>query len=249
MTIARLDILLMSVLVIIGLWLDFKERINPTVDIESKSTHGKFIDERDGERYRTIKIGSQVWMAENLRYDVPNGVGISDTVNFNNPSKKYGRLYSWFTVMRLPDNRDSLQSFITHGLPFHQGICPNAWHVPSDDEWKQLEINLGISPELVDSVNWRSPILSSRLNPETKRQTKEIRNKISRFNILPAGGYFDDFDMMGEAAFFWSSTISLNRNDGAIWRVISDWSLGVMRNYDIPNYNVSCRCVKNAHNI
>ena len=74
-------------------------------------------DARDGKYYRTVTIGTQVWMAENLDYETP-----SSFVNPSFPSSVYGRFYGWTTA---------------------NSVCPLGWHLPSDIEWTTLENTLG----------------------------------------------------------------------------------------------------------
>ena len=107
-------------------------------------TYGTLIDTRDQQTYKTVKIGTQWWMAENLNYNVQPSYCPEDT-----PAncEKYGRLYSWLTAM------DTLEEFSsnTKGCNMHskcstfvptRGICPEGWHLPDDMEWKELLINI-----------------------------------------------------------------------------------------------------------
>ena len=98
---------------------------------------GTFTDSRDGQTYRTVRIGNQTWMAENLNYDVPD---VSTDVCYNNnptSCNTYGRLYDWATVMGLPSTCNS-NTCASQVQTRHQGICPAGWHVPSDAEWTAL---------------------------------------------------------------------------------------------------------------
>jgi uncharacterized protein (TIGR02145 family) len=93
-------------------------------------TVDKFKDARDGQIYKFVKIGNQIWMAENLNYYTSSG-----SWYYNNDSaaysKPYGRLYLWETVM----NGESASDAVPSGV---KGICPNGWHFPSSGEFQIL---------------------------------------------------------------------------------------------------------------
>ena len=88
--------------------------------VEKNSATGTFIDERDSITYKTVIIGSQIWMAENLKYNATNSYCYD-----SDPSKcKYGRLYSWSSA------RD-------------EQLCPAGWHLPFYEEWEILSDAVG----------------------------------------------------------------------------------------------------------
>jgi len=91
---------------------------------------GSFTDSRDKKTYKTVKIGEQVWMAENLNFNA-DGSKCYD----NKPANctKYGKLYNWAMAMALPDNcNDRCDS------TKYRSICPSGWHLPDTSEWNVL---------------------------------------------------------------------------------------------------------------
>ena len=76
-------------------------------------------DSRDGQTYKTVKIGKQVWMAENMNYDIKHSYCYD-----NNPEncEKYGRLYTWAAA---------------------NYVCPEGWHLPTKEEFEILMSNVG----------------------------------------------------------------------------------------------------------
>jgi uncharacterized protein (TIGR02145 family) len=97
-----------------------------------------FTDSRDGNVYKTITIGNQTWMAENLRFKASSGCW---SYNYNESNAKtYGYLYDWETAKK---------------------VCPTGWHLPTDAEWKTLISCLGgvdiAGGKLKATTSWESP--------------------------------------------------------------------------------------------
>lgn len=94
----------------------------------------------DGYKYKTVGIGTQMWMAENLRATT----GIDSTWCFNDEPENceiYGRLYTWATAMGIDEKyqqESALKAGAISDSSYNQGICPKGWHIPSDDEWQIL---------------------------------------------------------------------------------------------------------------
>ena len=193
------------------------------------------IDERDGTVYKTVIIGNQVWMSENLRYlpevnssgyylygyDGTDQEAAKTTDNY----QTYGVLYNWHTAMDYSESSNSKPSWV-------QGICPEGWHLPSDAEWNQLQSYLGedAGGKLKHTDYWKNP------NWEATNETG--------FSALPGGNRNSsgDFKDITESGYCWSST--QYNNDKAKNKQLYYGASNIMaENYDKHN-GLSVRCVR-----
>jgi uncharacterized protein (TIGR02145 family) len=201
----------------------------------------------DGNLYYTVKIGDQWWMLENLRVThyrngdpIPHvtddftwsGLTNGAYCEYDNNSANvatYGRLYNWYAV---DDSR---------------GIAPAGWHVPSDDEWKQLEMYLGMSQAEADATGYRGTDEGGKLkeagttywySPNTGATNE------SGFTALPGAYRRNDgyFDYMGYFAVFWCSTQIYS--EGAWDRYVPYDGSQLIRGGDFKQYGFSVRCVR-----
>ena len=169
----------------------------------------------DGNAYRIVQIGTQVWMAENLRVTrAPDGSPLQTHFPNDDSStiKTYGLLYDWKTALR---------------------AAPEGWHVPSDDEWKILESYLGDRAVLAlkDTAYWQSDNTSSTI--------------AAAFSARSAGYWNDgEFDnRFGKTAVFWSSTPADSHFVWA--RTLSTNHDTLRRAQQHPHYGFSVRCIMN----
>ena len=97
--------------------------------------NGQAIKDYDGNFYRIVEIGNQIWMAENLKsLHYSDGTPIDTAIAYNNDENNvelYGRLYTWNAAMNYTDSSSANPSGV-------QGACPSEWHIPSKDEWIEL---------------------------------------------------------------------------------------------------------------
>lgn len=170
-----------------------------------------FIDNRDSTKYQTVKIGKQVWFAENLSYETENSWCYKNKPNF---CEKFGRLYTY---------EDALEA------------CPDGWHLSSDEEWKELEIHLGMFDK-VDEFGWRG---------NTPGQGRLLKNGGgSGFNAEFGGGRIDKaFWNVEVEAYFWTSSQYKQYKDYA-WIRLLNARASIKREYKAINDGLSVRCIK-----
>ncbi len=185
---------------------------------------GIFTDPRDDSSYKTVRIGTQWWFSENLNFQIPNGSTCYDGSSSN--CKLYGRLYNWETA---------------------NIACPTGWHLPTDEEWKLLELNLGMSKdELSKEGNRSSGSVGFKLKSVSGWEYNRNGNNYSGFNSIP-GGYqglsTETYLNLGKSANFWTQTL---QQDQVVWaRYILSGYTGVFRSKENISKSQSVRCIKN----
>lgn len=196
-------------------WADMKywdvpkeERLNPKID------YGTLTDARDGHKYKTVQIGSQTWMAENLNYidtlkmdcsEIDGHRWCSKATCLDEQNKTcdvVGVLYTWKAAVdsaRLVSESVNPEKCCFCGAKCSvpakmQGICPDGWHLPSDDEWKTLFLAVG-------GVDFAGQALKARIG-----WGEEYNLDAYGFSALPTGHVHMHHLLMDGSAFFWSAS-------------------------------------------
>jgi uncharacterized protein (TIGR02145 family) len=207
------------------------------------------ITDIDGNVYDTVKIGTQVWMKENLKTTKFNdGTAIPNVTDnttwlglttgaycwYNNEianKTTYGALYNWYTV--------------NTGI-----LCPAGWHVPGDNEWKQLEMYLGMNQTTADILDWRGTNEGGKLketglthwqSPNTGATNESV------FTGLPGGIRWSVSGTFGNSLTYngtWWSSTQYNTAE-ALYRGLYWDRSTICRASDPKIYGFSVRCLKN----
>ena len=195
---------------------------------------GEFEDPRDNHVYKTVTIGAQTWMAENLNYKTDGSYCYNDDEKY---CKKYGRLYTWAAAM------DSAGKWSDHGkgcgngkicAPAYpvKGVCPKLWHLPSSGDWSTLLAAFGLYGGYVSCGS------------EKYGDCTFVTEDTYGFSIRFGGARADDgtYYSEGTHTYFWLSTESSN-NHALIYSLISDYGVNVAGDFE-KNSGLSVRCVK-----
>ena len=201
---------------------------------------GAEIKDIEGNLYKTVTIGTQQWMAENLKVSkysdgttIPNITDSSQWQNnttgawsyYNNDAAnnaKYGKLYNWYAV-----------SITSNG---NKNVCPTGWHVPTNAEWTGLTDYLGGESiaggkmKEVDTTSWDNPNLDA--------------TNTSLFTGLPGGSRdsIGNYNYIGRHGNWWSSTETYSN---FIWtRLLFNHDGGAWRDFPNKEAGLSVRCLR-----
>lgn len=188
-----------------------------TIDFSLVPDH--FEDVRDGQVYKAVKIGDQIWMAENLNYGT--------MITSGSPEQLPG-------VQRICYDNNAANCEIYGGLYDSNDLgstCPNGWSVPSDNDWQVLEIEAGMSVGDATGDRWRGQTAGDRLKDATFCSDQQLGycNELN-FGILLAsattvrssGIGFGSYGALGSLGVYWSDDKQIRvfrKSDGKIYRM------------------------------
>jgi uncharacterized protein (TIGR02145 family) len=156
---------------------------------------GSFTDDRDNQTYKTVKIGSQTWMAENLNYASENSWCYNDSSSYCNT---YGRLYTWESAMT---------------------VCPSGWHLPDTTDWVRLMKAVGGRDSTVFCVSGSCLVYRIGVGAKLKATSGWEYQGITRngtdeygFSALPGGSTGSTGICYGVGGMidWWASTVFIN---------------------------------------
>ncbi len=200
--------------------------LNPDVE------YGELLDERDNHVYRTLKLGSQVWMAQNLNYATDSSYCLNnDSLNCD----VYGRLYPWHvavgkTLEECPQDSSAcdLSADYIDNKNHVRGICPAGYHMPTDSDYVELEryfaekYSAEVDGNLIYVAKYLlSPYKWDNMEERGLRKAKRDFTNESGFTVLPSGGAVRDdtgswiFSVQSWGARYWTS--SRNSNYMSCW--------------------------------
>lgn len=219
----------------------------------------------DGNTYKTIKIGNQVWMAENLRtkhledgseivYAIRNGdwdgpLDPTDTRPIWDTLTIPG--YCWYNNDSALNNREYGPLYNWYAA--NQNVCPVGWRVPNDSDWLELRIYLmnngynydgttsgnKMGKSLASTSGWSNSIVQGAIG---NTDFPEKRNSTG-FNAFPAGQRANGFKEIKDMVFFWSSE-AYNDTFGSSWVMHYNDVMLVNLFYSTKNAGQSIRCIK-----
>lgn len=194
----------------------------------------------EGYSYETVEIGDQCWFAEDLRYD--DGCS-SNTWDDSEPYNACdtqgdgydGLLYQWGAAM---------DGSTEEGV---QGLCPDGWHIPTDEEFKTLEGTVdstyGVGDSEWDTTEWRGDDAGDNLKDEDEDWYDGTPGWVTGWNALP-GGYrrtSGSLSLVGSIGFWWSSSV----DSGDVWRrYLLSSNSRVYRWISSQAYGFSIRCLR-----
>ena len=223
---------------------DLAIEVEDSVRVTVLDTIGTFVDTRDGHKYKWVKIGGQIWMAENLGY-------LPEVSKPGTGSEEEAHYYVYDYNDTIVTTAKESEYYITYGALYNWeaalAACPPGWHLSSDQEWMILEAYLGMHPVEIQRAGIRRTTgnVDIKLKSVTGWNNDANGDNRTGFSALPAGQRCSHgpFALLGGDTFYWTSTAQSRQ--WSFYRYLGSVP-GIMREYYLRRQGFSVRCVKDV---
>jgi uncharacterized protein (TIGR02145 family) len=180
--------------------------------------YGQFIDSRDNQTYKYIKIGSQTWMAQNLNYNAIGSIWWDNLIQNDSSQALFGRQYSRASALGLPDSCNRVTTCDASIPQYAQGVCPSGWRVPRDTDWVMLATSVEVDPRVGSGkagkfLKSRSGWLNSGGDIFGFRAVMDP----SGFAVGRAGNWITKNRTTEPLSVFYPRTASISNSGDALW--------------------------------
>ena len=191
--------------------------------LNSEVSYGELLDKRDNKVYRTIFISNHVWTAQNMNFIIATDPASSWCYgNKSGNCDNYGRLYTWEAA---------------------QKACPEGWHLPTVEDWKELLEEHSCNIEQLDDGTWVYDCAGNKLKSSDSWSDNVQKENALGFSVTGAGILFDKSTVaLNEATFFWSAKDSLSQY--AYAALFQDNESAVLLGLTEKENGYSVRCIK-----
>ena len=240
-------VILITGVVFGGWWLGQNLADRPLFD--SFACGQETITDIDGHIYETVRIGRQCWLRENLKTTrFTDGEAIPRPLSNDDWRVAGNRRQGAYACYDNEDENCQIYGALYNIYAVDRGLCPAGWQVPSDEDWKELEVAIGLKPTETDRLYWRGEPLGVTLAGHYELWEEEgFRDQAefgrSGLDLAPAGYRMSGgvYSWLGKRANVWSSTIKASAMRRTI---ISGSSGGIRRTAAAKNFGFSVRCIK-----
>ncbi len=183
-------------------------------------------DLRDNTYYTVTTIGDQTWFAENLRYAIPNQDQHCYTESIAS-CIQFGPLYPWAEAMALDA---SFNTTLWDGASVnHQGICPDGWHIPTNDEFLELSQYIALEQGIETLDKDGRPVVENFLWEENKTNDPLFKANPYNFSAIGKGYNGKSTQVQSQSTIFWSTTENDESKAGALYLApVYQWEWDVM---------------------
>ena len=199
----------------------------------------------DGNVYKTVKIGNQWWMCENLKVEHYNDGSAINMIDYSANDSTWTNALAGAYCFINDSIYGKLYNF--HAVSDSRNLAPAGWHIPSDIDWQTMEKYIGMSDVQASNLAWRGTNEAEKLVIKSSIgwPTTSIlfgKDEVG-FSALPGGVRISDgtTNTSQSIGFWWTSSLKGNK---VYYRYIDAQFKQIFRQYTYPNYGMSIRCVK-----